>query len=140
MNPAYCMGSPSCTAALAAKAGKAGTGNIQLHAAWSTYSDLDNGGFNTSVSPRSMMNTPIPGSAFGADGQLSSGVGMNTSIGWANYNAGFITLKMSDWHGVTAQTNFTYGKALGTGATVQATSEFTVPDPYNLHSAYGLQP
>ena len=65
---------------------------------------------------------------------------MNASVGYGNYNAAFITLKMSRWHGLTLQSNFTYGKALGTGSEVQATSQFTVPDAYNLHSAYGLQP
>ena len=65
---------------------------------------------------------------------------MNASVGYGNYNAAFITLKMSQWHGLTLQSNFTYGKALGTGSEVQATSQFTVPDAYNLHSAYGLQP
>ena len=42
---------------------------------------------------------------------------------------------MADWHGLTMQSNFTYGKALGTGSIVQATSQWTVPDAYNLHSA-----
>src|SRR5260221_14679112 len=46
---------------------------------------------------------------------------------------------MSDWRGLTMQTNLTYGKALGTGSIIQATSQLTVPDTYNLHSAYGLQ-
>jgi len=89
-----------------------------------------------------MMNTAIPCTApcFGGGGQLSSGVGMNTSIGYGNYNAAFVSLKMSQWHGLTMQSNLTYGKALGTGSEVQATSQFTLPDPYNVHSAYGLQP
>jgi hypothetical protein len=141
MNPAYCKGFTSCTQAIASNEGNAGTGNIGLNAVWSLYSDLDNGGFDTSVIPRSMMNTAIPCTApcFGGNGQLSSGVGMNASVGYSNYNAGFVSLKMSDFHGLTAQSNFTYGKSLGTGAEVQATSAFTVPDPYNLHSAYGLQ-
>jgi len=60
-------------------------------------------------------------------------------VGYGNYNAAFVSLKMSDWHGLTLQSNFTFGKALGTGSIVQATSEWTVPDAYNLHSAYGLQ-
>jgi hypothetical protein len=137
LNPAYCAGYASCTAAVAAKEGNSGTGNIQQDNVWSLWSDLDNGGFNF---PRTMMNTPIPGSPFGAAGQLSSGVGMNASVGYGNYNAGFVSLKMSDWHGITLQSNFTYGKALGTGSEVQATSQFTLPDPYNLRSAYGLQP
>jgi hypothetical protein len=137
INPSYCAGFGSCTAAVASKEGNSGTGNIATNNLWSLYSDLDNGAFNF---PRSMMNTPIPGSPFGGGGQLSSGVGMNASIGWGNYNAGFISLKMSNWHGLTLQSNLTYSKALGTGSEVQATSQFTVPDPYNLHSAYGLQP
>jgi hypothetical protein len=87
-----------------------------------------------------MLNTPIAGSAFGANGQLTSGVGENASIGYGNYNAGFVTLKMSDWHGVTLQQNFTYSKALGTVSVVQATSGFTSVDPYNIGAGYGLQP
>jgi hypothetical protein len=149
MNPAYCKGFASCTAAVAANEGNDGTGNIGLNAVWTLYSDLDSGGFNTSVIPRSMMNTPIPNApncvpdtegCFGANGQLSSGVGMNASIGYGNYNAGFVQIKTQDWHGVTMQSNFTYSKTMGTGAQVQATSQYTLPDPYNLRSAYGLQP
>ncbi len=102
---------------------------------WSLYSDLDNGGFNF---PRSMMNTPIAGPN-GANGQLTSGVGMNASIGYGNYNAMFISLKTQAWHDVTLQSNFTWSKALGTGAEVQATSEATPPDPFNLQSGYGYQ-
>ncbi len=88
---------------------------------------------------RSMLNSPIRNSAFGANGQLSSGVGDNASIGHGNYNAGFVSLKMNDWHGVTLQQNFTYSKALGTGAFVQATSEYTPNDPFNLDNMYGYQ-
>jgi hypothetical protein len=88
------------------------------------------------------MNTPIACTApcFGANGQLTSGVGMNTSAGYGNYNAGFVSLRMSEWRGLTMQSNLTYGKALGTGSEVQATSQFTLPDAYKIHSAYGPQP
>jgi hypothetical protein len=135
INPSYCAGFASCTAAVASNEG----GNIANNNVWSIWSDLDNGNFNF---PRSMQNTPIPCTApcFGGGGQLSSGVGMNASIGYGNYNAAFITIKMAQWHGLTLQSNFTYGKALGTGSEVQATSQFTVPDAYNLRSAYGPQP
>ena len=75
----------------------------------------------------------------GANGQLTSGVGMNASIGYGNYNAMFISLKSQAWHDVTMQSNFTWSRALGTGAEVQATSEATAPDPFNLRTAYGLQ-
>jgi hypothetical protein len=145
LNPAYCAGFASCTAAVAAKEGNAGTGNIQQNNLWSLWSDLDGGNFNF---PRTMMNTPFldpttnPCTAtyFGCNGQLTSGVGMNTSNGYGNYNAGFVSLRMSQWHGMTLQSNFTYGKALGTGSEVQASSQLTLPDAYNIHSAYGLQP
>ncbi len=113
-----------------------GSGNLDIQNVWSLWSDLDNGGFNF---PRSMLNTPIQGGQFGANGQLSSGVGVNASLGYGNYNAGFISVKMSDWKGLTMQSNFTWSKALGTGALVQATSEDTTIDPFNLHTQYGLQ-
>ena len=64
---------------------------------------------------------------------------MNASIGYGNYNAMFISLKSQAWHDVTMQSNFTWSRALGTGAEVQATSQATAPDPFNLRTAYGLQ-
>ena len=36
--------------------------------------------------------------------------------------------------------NFTYSKALGTGAVVQASSEYTPNDPFDLGKMYGVQP
>jgi hypothetical protein len=144
LNPSYCVGFASCTAAVASKEAD----NIQTAHVWTIWSDLDGGPFKF---PRSMMNTAIPGTApcpgapagspaCGANGQLSSGVGMNTSLGWGNYNAAFVSLKTSNWHGLTMQSNFTYGKALGTGSQVQATSEYTAIDPFDLSADYGVQP
>jgi hypothetical protein len=143
----YCTGFASCTQAVAMKEGTSGTGNLASQSVWSLWSDLDQGdatctattpcGFNFA---RTMMNSPIPGSPFGANGQMTSGVAVNASVGYGNYNAGFISLKMADWHGLTLQQNFTYSKALGTVNTVQATSEFTSVDPYNVGAGYGLQP
>jgi len=123
----------NCTATVVAKEG----GNLANDLMWNLWGDLDNGGFNF---PRSMMNTPIAGSAFGSGGQTASGVAVNTSIGHGNYNAGFVSIKMADWKGLTLQSNLTWAKALGTGAEVQATSEFTTDDPFNLNEMYGRQP
>jgi hypothetical protein len=143
----YCTGFANCTTAVAMKEGAAGTGNLLNQNVWSLWSDLDQGdatcsgtqacGFNFA---RTMMNSPIPGSPFGANGQLTSGVAVNASLGWGNYNAGFVTLKMSDWHGLTLQQNFTYSKALGTVSVVQASSSFTTVNPYDIGAGYGLQP
>ncbi len=159
----YCNGFANCTAAVASKQ----FGNFSLQKVWSLWSALDKGGLGggpicavatgctnangTTVAQnqqttlpgfifqRSMLNSPIVNSPFGSNGQLSSGVGVNASIGHGNYNAGFVSLKMNDWHGVTLQQNFTYSKALGTGAFVQATSEYTPNDPFNLDNMYGYQ-
>jgi hypothetical protein len=145
----YCNGFANCTQAVAVNEGigKTGTGNLGSQSVWSLWSDLDQGdatcsgtqacGFNFA---RTMLNSPIAGSAFGGNGQLTSGVAVNASVGTGNYNAGFVTLKVADWHGLTLQQNFTYSKALGTVNVVQATSEFTVVDPYNINNGYGVQP
>ena len=127
INKAYCAGFASCTQAVAANEGNNGTGNIGTANVWSLWSDLDNGAFNF---PRSMLNTPIPGSPNGASGQLTSDFTQDTSLGSGNYNGMFVTLKMNQWHGISTQSNFTFSKALGTGSQVQATSQFTNSDPY----------
>lgn len=132
---AYCSGFTSCTAAVVFNEGFSKS-NLLNQQVWNLWSDLDNGGFTF---PRSMLNTPIAGQAFGGAGQMTSGVGVNASVGHGNYNGGFVSVKVSNWHNITLQENFTYSKALGTGALVQATSEYTVNDPFNLNNGYGLQ-
>ncbi|HEY2012741.1 MAG TPA: carboxypeptidase regulatory-like domain-containing protein, partial [Bryobacteraceae bacterium] len=129
----YCSGYANCTAAVLDKE----LGNLENQAVWNMWSDMDNGGFASTVIPRSMQNTPVPGSTFGAE--YSSGVSDNASIGWGNYNAAFVSFSTRNWHGLTMQHNFTWSKALGTGADVQATSEYTVNDPFDLHKNYGVQ-
>jgi hypothetical protein len=137
----YCTGSvsngsgtpyASCTAAVLDNE----LSHLTKQQVWSMWSDLDNGDFNFA---RSMENTPIPGSSFGASGQMSSGIAENASLGYGNYNALFFTFGTRDWHGLTMQHNFTWSKALGTGAVAQAASEYTADNPYNLGTMYGEQ-
>jgi hypothetical protein len=117
----------NCTAAVVANE----FGNFQSQSVWTLWSDLDKGGSAPGFNfPFSMMNT---------DGQMSSNVTMSTSLGHGNYNSGFITFKMNDWRGVTLQNNFTYSRALGTGAVIQATSQETAVDPFDLNHQYGPQ-
>jgi hypothetical protein len=142
---AYCTGFSSCTAAVVFKEGFSKS-NLVTQSVWNIWSDLDKGAF---IFPRSMLNTAIPGNApcpgstsaapCGASGQLTSGVGVNASVGHGNYNGAFISLKATNWHNITLQENFTWSKSLGTGALVQATSEYTTNDPFDLHNGYGLQ-
>src|SRR5262249_51143860 len=53
--------------------------------------------------------------------------------------AGFVSVKMNSWRGLSMQHNFTWSKALGTGAFVQATSEYTADDAFDLDRMYGVQ-
>ena len=140
MKPAYCASAKSCTAAVVANE----AGNLTTAQVWSLWSDLDGAagctacggvGFNVGTT---MMNNA--NAAIGATSpQMTSGPAVNGSYGYGNYNGGFLSIKMADWRGLTMQSNFTYSKALGTGAEVQATSEFTPDDPFNLQRQYGYQ-
>ncbi|MGA2536904.1 MAG: carboxypeptidase-like regulatory domain-containing protein, partial [Terracidiphilus sp.] len=129
----------SCTAAVLDNQ----LSNLETQSVWSLWSGIESGngltagdGFNF---PRTMMNTTIPGQAFGGNGQFTSGVAENASTGYGNYNGGFISFGTRQWHGLTMQHNFTYSKAMGTGAVVQASSEYTQNDAYNLKAMYGNQ-
>ena len=128
--------------------------NFASQAVWSLWSDLDNGGIGGGPGgstlpgwnfPRSMLNSPIysncgAGTGFGCSGQMSGGVAINASGGWGNYNAGFVSFKTTDWHGITSQQNLTWSRALGTGAEVQASGSFTADDPFSFNTMYGVQP
>jgi hypothetical protein len=133
---AYCKGFASCTAAVYANEGPAGSGNLQSQNVWSLWSDLDSpNGCGTGCHPFIFAPTMQNNT-----NQLSSGLGLNASVGYGNYHAGFISWRMANWHGLTSQSNFTWGKALGTNSEVQASSELTADDPYRMRTNYGLQP
>jgi hypothetical protein len=134
-NTHYCDGFANCTTAVVTKE----FDKFTAQKVWDLWSGLDTGGTGPGFNfPRSMLNSPL-NTPLGANGQISGGVGVNASIGHGSYNAGFATVKVNDWHGLTAQQNFTWSKALGTGAFVQATSEYTANDPFNLDNMYGVQ-
>jgi len=139
----YCTGFANCTQAVINQE----FSNLSSQNVWSMWGDLDqnfpvtgNPGFNFGST---MQSSPGAGGSTVCptcpSAQLSSGLGMNASIGYGNYNAGYVSWRMSSWHGVTSQTNLTWGKALGTGGVVQASSSYTVDDPFNLHTMYGMQ-
>jgi hypothetical protein len=132
LSSSYCNGYSSCTAAIIAKQAS----NFGSQKVFSLWSALDNGVFNFS---RTMMNTPIAGSAYGSNGQLVTGLSVGTAAGWSNYNGGYLSFKTSDYHGMTLQENFTYSKALGLNAYAQSTSGTVVDDSYDLHKNYGVQ-
>ena len=127
---AFCKGFANCTAAVASASGNAALiketavsdlwNNLQKQSSWilgpTTYNEPLNGGLPVSTS-----------------------IQLNSSLGWGNYNALFVSYHTNNWHGITTQSNFTWSRALGTATVVQASSSFTALDPFNLHGNYGAQ-
>src|SRR5579883_773082 len=124
----YCQGFSNCTAALASK----NTNLIRETA----VADLWNA---MSKTPGWTLGRTVfsqPGTAIGAQ---STSIGMNTSLGWGNYNGAFVTFRTNDWHGMTTISNFTWGRSLGTSQLAQYNSSSTPLDLFNLHDSYGPQ-
>lgn len=119
-NSSYCKGFSSCTAALATNQLKAFQGT-QVSSLW-----------------RAMNSAPswILGNTMLDTNQMSS-ASLDSSLGIGNYNALFVTYRARDYHGVSAVSNFTYGRSLGTAAQTQASSAYTTLDPYNPNANYG---
>jgi hypothetical protein len=119
----FCAGFSSCTVAIAS--------NSTLNAAIKAtgVSTLWNGlqGTNSWVLPNATMTAQVTSND------------MVTSLGSGNYNAAFATLRMRDWHGMTAISNLTWGRALGTTALTQRSSSVTPTDPFDLSRNYGTQ-
>jgi hypothetical protein len=128
-NSAYCTGYANCTAAVVAKE----LDNFNSQSVWSLWSDLDNGSFNFGA-PTMQNSSDATHPAI-----ASSGLALNASTGYGNYNALFVSLTTQNFHGLLMHNNFTYSKALGTGAFVQATSEYTPNDAFDLSKMYGQQ-
>lgn len=139
LNPAYCQGFANCTTAFVMN----NAGNMNISDVYDSWASVSNG--IAGVCPngcftfgRTLTSDPIPGT-FGASGQSPSLL-TTVSNGYGNYNAGFLQLTFTNWHGLTMKSNFTWSKALGTGTVVQATSAYATVDPWNLHNQYGTQP
>jgi hypothetical protein len=69
--------------------------------------------------------------------QQATSINTTTSLGFSNYHAGFLTLKMNEWKGITSITNFTWGKALGTAQIAQYNSSNQWLDVWNPRASYG---
>ena len=146
---AYCAGFASCTAAWVANEG-GNFSSASVHSAWNDTSDGQPTSFTNVTCPtgcwtfgRTLTSDPIQANS--SAGIVGSATGQATAIyenmsnGYGNYNAGFLSISFFNWRGLTARSNLTYSKALGTGAEVQANSEETVNNPWNLGDNYGVQ-
>src|SRR5215467_1845240 len=128
-NSAYCAKFASCTAAVASNL-KSSILSTQVYSLWNSLNAA------SSWTPgRTLLSSPaIAGSSINS--QLSS-LEYITSLGWGNYNGAFLSFTAKDWHGLTARSNFTWSRSLGTGSLQQSSSSITVVDPWNLHASYG---
>jgi len=126
---AYCAGFNSCTAALVSK----NTTLIKETAVSDLWAAM--GKVPSWVLGRTLLSQPVVGGSVGQ----STSVGMNTSLGYGNYNALFVTFHTNDWHGLTTLTNFTWGRALGTSQLAQYNSASTPLSIFDLGSSYGPQ-
>lgn len=123
---------PTCTAAVVASQGS----NIKNGLLYPMWSALP-----MTLGQATALNSKGVPTAFPSlysQNQLNS-VFMETSMGWGNYNGAIVSLTARDWHGVTARSNFTWSRSMGTGDTTQATSSTSVPNPFDLHYGYGPQ-
>lgn len=131
-NSSFCAGFGSCTAAVVKNPAMQGfitqTQNFQL---WNALSHASSWTLGRTIP--SSQSAAIP------QGQVAS-VNADDSSGSSNFNALYTTFKTLDWHGVTTLSNFTWGRALGTGNESQATSTYTALNPYNVRQGnYGPQ-
>jgi len=129
---AFCKAAGTCTAAIVKNANMNNfISQTQVFQLWSALSQTP--GWTLGRTIPSSQSTAIP------SGQ-ASGIYADDSSGYSNYNALYTTFSTRDWHGVTTLSNFTWGRALGTGNQSQATSSYSVLNPYNVRqSVYGPQ-
>ncbi|HTX35348.1 MAG TPA: carboxypeptidase-like regulatory domain-containing protein [Bryobacteraceae bacterium] len=126
---AFCKGYTSCTAAVASNYGSL----IKETAVSDLWNKID-------AQPSWILGRSTYGEAFnGGNGQATS-INLITSKAYGNYNALFVTLQTNAWHGLTSTSNFTWGRALGTGNQVQASSSYTALDPFHESAQYGAEP
>jgi hypothetical protein len=124
-----CAGFASCTA-MVANSQRTNITSTRVYDMWAAMSKLSGWG----------LGRTMPSSALsGGQAQISSFELIN-STGWSNYNGAFVSWKFRDWHGLSAVSNFTWNRSLGTGAYTQSTSSYTALNPWDLHSMYGPQP
>ncbi len=148
---AYCKGFSSCTAAVAANEGPAGAGNLGNYSAgndvYTMWQDMAGSSSwqlgRTNPSAATTCLTPgtnaCPANGIISPGGQLSAIFDNVALGWGNYNSLFWSVQMRSWHGLTLQSNLTWSHSLGTGQVDQATSEYTVSNPFNLAYDYGNQ-
>jgi hypothetical protein len=121
---AYCAGFANCTAAVASKQSTAIKGT-QVYNLWAALNNA----------PGWALGRTLPSTT----PAQTANVFLTTSLGYANYNAGFVSATLRDWHGMTLRSNLTLSHTLGTVGLTQSSSSTTPLNPFDLRSMYGPQ-
>ena len=128
--PAYCAGFANCTQALLSQSQvRAFLGTTRVSDFWAYLNATGTSRANGTLGSWALGKTMLSDQA--------TEIGLKGALGYGNYNAAFFTLKLRDWHGITAISNFTWGKALGTGALTQRSSGGNWLDVFNPKGNYG---
>ncbi|HTS26830.1 MAG TPA: carboxypeptidase-like regulatory domain-containing protein [Bryobacteraceae bacterium] len=126
-NSAYCQGYGNCTQAVASKL----TSTFKSGGVSDIWNALNK-------APSWILGrTMISGAGGGVSPLQATSLALTTSMGFGNYNALYVSYKATDFHGMTAISNFTWGRALGTAPLAQANSSNTALDAWNMHANYG---
>jgi hypothetical protein len=120
----YCAAYASCTAAVAAKQ----SSNIRGTRVYDFWSALARDASWTLGRTQPSSNPA----------QVTSLI-QYTSLGFGNYNAAYASFTVRDFHGLSARSNFTWGRAFGTGFANQSATQNTVLDAWDFHANYGPQ-
>ena len=127
----YCKGFASCSAAVLANEGSGGTGNLGVESAFGVFADIDG-------------NWNFPGCAgcliLPSNSQGYTALDMATTGGYANYQAGVLTLQKRTGHGLTLSANLTYSRTLNTIGINQEYVEAAPNFSQNLAYDYGPAP
>ena len=134
---AYCKGYASCTAAVLANEGSNGYGDLGVQYLTGLFVDLDtyNGGLGAWNFAGCQSCNILPD-----DQQGFAGIDTSTTKGWANYQAGFLTVQKRAGHGLTLSGNLTWSHSLDTDGINQEFVEDSPNNIYNLNYDYGPSP
>jgi len=139
--PGGVTGLSSCTAEFVAQNSNLGNGLMSISDPFDAWGGVSSQGawtFGRTFTSDPIAATCSTTNTTGCNGQSPS-IATTVSNGYGNYNAGYLQLTFSDWHGLTMKTNFSYSNALGTGDVVQASSSFSSVDNFNIQNNYGPQ-
>lgn len=119
---AYCKGASSCTAAVASNEST----NILGQNVGTMWSDLDSSYY---FGPSTLEDA----------GQCTAYCYVDSSLGWSNYNAGFVSVQKRTSN-LSMLANFTWSKALGLVGINQSYTLDSVDNAFDLGQDYGPQP